>query len=133
MPGIGPSNRVSLHRDGRLLAAGTTTGFGLWDLASGCELDYIPMPFGHSPVLFETSGALLTLGATGLARWPTRSESGPTGQLVVGPPERRSLPHGHCLDQSQDGRVIDMRRNIGSQGAIAGGWILRRSAGRPIH
>jgi eukaryotic-like serine/threonine-protein kinase len=133
-PGIGPSYRVSLHRDGRLLAAGTTEGFCLWDLASGCELDFIPMPYGHSPVLFEPSGALLTLGATGLARWPVRSESGSTDQLVVGPPGRIPLPHGHCLGQSQDGRVIvTCARDIGSQEAFAGGWILHADRpGEPI-
>ncbi len=116
---------VSVSPDGRLVATVMTDGFGLWDLASGSELAFIPMPWGHVRVLFEPSGALLVLGPTGLSRWPIRKESGAAGPWVVGPPERLPLPRGHALGQSRDGRVIvTCSRAVDDQQPYAGGYIL---------
>src|SRR5262249_49161626 len=111
--------------DGRLLAAGVPDGFGLWDLASGSELAFVPTGGSHNRVLFAPSGALLALGPKGLFRWPIREQAGATGQWVMGPPERLPLPRGHALGQSRDGRVnVTCARAVGGEEAGAGGWIL---------
>ncbi|MCI0642313.1 MAG: protein kinase [Gemmataceae bacterium] len=127
---------VTVHPDGRLLAAATPNGFGLWDLVTGSEVAFVSTPGGdHHHVLFEPSGAILSLGPIGLTRWPVRIESGSVDQLVVGPPEPLPLPNGHGLGQSRDGRVIvTCARAISSQQPYAGGWILHADRpDAPIH
>jgi len=123
--------RVAVHPDGQLLAVATSDGFGLWDLASGGKLAFIPSGDSNNRVLFEPSGALLTLSnPAGLSRWPIRKELNAAGEMVIGPPEPLPLPFGHDLSQSHDGRVIvTCERSVGGQQAYAGGWILR--ADRP--
>jgi serine/threonine protein kinase/WD40 repeat protein len=125
---------MSVDRDGRLLAAAMTDGFCLWDLASGSELAFIPTQGETNGILFEPSGALLTLCRTGLFRWPVQRGSDSADQLLLGPPESLSLPFGLVLGQSQDGKVIvTCDRAAGSQQAHAGGWILRDDRpGEPI-
>ena len=127
-------NRPSVDPDGRLLAIAMTDGFGLWDLASGSELVFIPTGGMNNCVLFEPSGALLTLCPRGLFRWPVEKNPGGAGHWVMGPPERLPLPRGHELGQSRDGRVIvTCSRAIDSEQAYAGGWVLRcEGAGKPI-
>jgi WD40 repeat protein len=100
-------------------------------LATGSQLDFIPGRDSNNRVLFERSGALLTLVApTGLSRWPIRKEANAGHAWVVGPPERLPLPHGSDLDQSRDGKVIvSCDRAVGAHHACAGGWILH--ADRP--
>jgi serine/threonine protein kinase/WD40 repeat protein len=129
---------VALHPDGRLLACGMADGLGLWDLASGSELAFVPLAGegmnGVSDVRFEPSGALLTAGVAGLLRWPIRpgepKPPGPGGTtLIVGPPERL-LPRAVGIGQSKDGGVIvACNRAVGAWEPYAGGWVLR--AGRP--
>jgi len=125
-------NSVALHSDGRLLAVGMDDGFGLWDLATGSELDFMPINEGRGGVFdvrFEPSGALLTAGFAGLFRWPVRANPQAPDRLLVGPPERL-LPRASYLGQSEDGRVIvACNRAVGLWQAFAGGWILR--ADRP--
>jgi serine/threonine protein kinase/WD40 repeat protein len=123
---------AAVHPDGRLLAGGTKAGVRLWDLSGGNEVAFNPSSVrGDHQVLFEPSGSLLTLGPTGVFRWPVRRESGrAAGQLVVGPPERLPLPAGCALGQSGDGRVIvTCSRAAGSTQPYAGGWVLH--ADRP--
>jgi serine/threonine protein kinase/WD40 repeat protein len=122
---------AAVHPEGRLLAVAKLDGIGLWDLATGSQLAFIPGGGPNNRVLFESSGALLTLIApTGLSRWPIRKEADAGHAWVVGPPERLPLPHGHDLDQSRDGKVIvSCDRAIGIQQVYAGGWILH--ADRP--
>ena len=45
-------------------------------------------------VNFEPSGDLLTLGRTGLARWPVHTSHSDRDALQVGPPDLRHEPHG---------------------------------------
>jgi serine/threonine protein kinase/WD40 repeat protein len=123
---------VALSPDGRLLAAGMSDGFGLWDLASGSELAFMPMDEGINGVTdlrFEQSGALLTAGYSGLLRWPVRADPKAPDRLLVGPPERL-LPRAEIIGQSQGGRVtVVSNRAVGQWQAHAGGWILH--ADRP--
>jgi WD40 repeat protein len=117
---------AAVHPEGRLLAVAKRDGVGLWDLATGSQLEFIPGGGPNNRVLFEPSGALLTLvEPTGLSRWPIRKEANAAGAWVVGPPERLPLPHGHDLGQSRDGKVIvSCDRAVSTQQAYAGGWIL---------
>jgi WD40 repeat protein/Flp pilus assembly protein TadD len=115
--------------DGRLVATAMSVhdgGVALWDLAGGSELAFLALPgVSHKQVLFEPSGALLTLGPTGVSRWPVVTDSADPGRLVVGPPERLPLPPGSALGRSRDGRVIvTCSRAVSSQQAYAGGYIL---------
>jgi WD40 repeat protein len=124
---------VALHPDGRLLAVGMTDGFGLWDLATGSELAFMPITNeagnGVLDVRFEPSGALLTAGFAGLLRWPVRTDPQAPDRRLVGPPERL-LPRACYLGQSADGRVtVACNRAVGQWQAFAGGWILH--ADRP--
>jgi WD40 repeat protein len=121
-----------------LLAVGMADGLGLWDLASGSELAFLPIDEGSggvTDVRFEPSGALLTAGYSGLMRWPVRADSQPPDRLRVGPAERL-LPRAHILGQSQvpDGRVIvACNRAVGQWQAFAGGWVLHADRpGEPI-
>ena len=125
---------VALHPDGRLLAVGMTDGLGLWDLATGSELAFLPIDEGRNGVTnlrFEPSGALLTSGFAGLFRWPVRADPQVPDRLLVGPPDRL-LPRASHIGQSQDpdGRVIvACNRAVGQWQAFAGGWVLH--ADRP--
>jgi serine/threonine protein kinase/WD40 repeat protein len=129
---------VAVSPDGRLVAAGMADGIGLWDLASGSELDFVPLSGGGAPhvrALFEPSGALLVLGPTGLSRWPIGKKAGAAGQWVMGPPQRLPLPRGSALGQSRDGRVtVTCSRGVDSEQPYAGGWILHADRpNQPIH
>ena len=90
---------VDVSPDGRLVAASMTDGIGIWDLASGSELAFIPTGGVDSDnrVLFEPSGALLTLCSTGLFRWPIAKESGGARQWVLGPPNSTALVRRPCV------------------------------------
>jgi serine/threonine protein kinase/WD40 repeat protein len=133
MPKKGQYQAVALHPKGRLLAAGMSDGFGLWDLATGSELAFMPMTEGSNGVTdlrFEPSGALLTAGVSGLLRWPVRADPKSPDRLLVGPPERL-LPRAHNIGQSRDGRVIVVcNRAVGQWQAYAGGWILHADQSR---
>jgi serine/threonine protein kinase/WD40 repeat protein len=122
---------TAVSEDGRMVAGVTMDGIGLWDLASGSELAFIPMLGGAAiKVRFEPSGALLVLNSTGLTRWPVETDRTTVGRLVVGPPVPLALPPGGILDQSRDGRVIvACSRASSTEESYAGGWILH--ADRP--
>jgi serine/threonine protein kinase/WD40 repeat protein len=125
-----PYSMASVHPEGRLLAVAQVDGVSLRDLATGTQLAFIPEDGPNNRVLFEPSGALLTLLPTGLSRWPIRKGANAGHAWVIGPPERLPLPHGHDLDQSRDGKVIvSCDRAVETQQAYAGGWILH--ADRP--
>jgi serine/threonine protein kinase/WD40 repeat protein len=132
LPGKGAYLAAAVNPDGGLLAVGMSDGFGLWDLATGSELAFLPMDEGRDGVTdlrFELSGALLTTGYSGLLRWPVGADPKSPDRLLVGPPQRL-LPRAHCIGQSRDGRVIvACNRAVSQWQAYAGGWILH--ADRP--
>jgi serine/threonine protein kinase/WD40 repeat protein len=129
---------LSPHRDGRLLAAGMTDGLGLWDLATGNELAFVPMNGelqGVHAVHFEPSGDLLTASASGVLRWPVRVDPltarPDTGvrSILVGPPQTL-LPRAVNVKQSRDAKVlVACCSAVGVWQPHAGAWIMH--ADRP--
>jgi WD40 repeat protein/tetratricopeptide (TPR) repeat protein len=98
--------RASIHRDGRLLALGTSRGVALWDLARGTELAFLPIGQAWHSV-FEPSGDLLTSAVTGVQRWPIQLDLD-QGTFHIGPPRPlRSFPAGSCgIAEDASGRVV---------------------------
>jgi WD40 repeat protein/tetratricopeptide (TPR) repeat protein len=98
--------RASIHRDGRLLAVGTSRGVALWDLAHGTELGFLPIGQAWH-LLFEASGELLTSGLSGVQRWPIQLDVA-RGTFHIGPPRQlRSFPGGSCgIAEDASGRVV---------------------------
>jgi serine/threonine protein kinase/WD40 repeat protein len=103
---------AAISSDGRLLAVGMRDGFGLWDVASGKPLTFLPTGTTYC-VRFERSGALLASGPTGLVRWSVQAVDATPEKLQIGPPEQLPVP-GPGLDfsMSHDGRTI-AKANLG--------------------
>jgi WD40 repeat protein len=74
---------LAISPDGRLVAVGMSSGFGIWDVVSRTQMAFVPT--GSTTLAFEASGALITHGDIGLLRWPIRPI---VGGLKVGPPQR---------------------------------------------
>ncbi len=86
---------TAIHRDGRVLAVGTSRGVALWDLARGDELGFLPIGKAWH-VTFEASGDLLTSGQIGgVRRWPIQLDLD-RGAFRIGPPSQLPLPAGDC-------------------------------------
>jgi tetratricopeptide (TPR) repeat protein/WD40 repeat protein len=120
------TDSVSVSPEGRLLAAATDDGFGLWDANTGVELAFIPTGRGHNRVLFESSGAILVLCKTGLWRWPVRQGVPDPGSVTLGPPSRPGLPPGFEIAQSDNGRITVMSHPyvLNVEEDRSGAWIL---------
>jgi serine/threonine protein kinase/WD40 repeat protein len=120
-------NKDRLERcdtDGRLLACATVDGFSLWDVATGSALGSVPAGKTNA-VLFEPSGALLTLSDEGLQRWPISKGFEGTGKLSIGPPKQLTSAPGGRIAQSRDGRVIVTScRSVAAGIPYAGVWVL---------
>jgi WD40 repeat protein len=118
----------SVSADGRILAVGSTNGVILWDLGTGRELD----GFLSGPVVacFEHENALLTLQSAGLSRWPVRTEAGPPGRVLLGPPQTLAVPEQtahECL------AVNGPRGLIAWSAGERGGYLMRQDhPGQPI-
>jgi serine/threonine protein kinase/WD40 repeat protein len=117
---------ASVDPSGRLLAAGMEDGLGFWDLATGCELGFVPLGEGDHQVnelRFEASGILLTAGTSGLIRWPVQLDPQTANQWLIGPPER-VFPIAGRISQSDDGKVLVAgNRAVGSWEPYAGAWM----------
>jgi WD40 repeat protein/tetratricopeptide (TPR) repeat protein len=81
------ANVFPIHPGGRLLAARATDGSVVVDLGAGREVAALQVP-SERPLLWEPSGALLTVGTLGLLRWPVRADPAELGRYRLGPPER---------------------------------------------
>ena len=95
--GQGEYRSGAIGPDGRLLAVGTGDGVRLWDLASGRELDFLPVGQTWSACFQADGRELLTSGESGIRRWPLRNQGeAPRGnpcRPTTGPPvARRSQP-----------------------------------------
>ena len=95
----------AIHPDGRLLAVGTTSGVGFWDIDRDVSVGWLPIGLTRS-LLFEPSGDLVTMGRTGLARWPVHASPADPSSLRVGPPALLSTSKGERIDRSRDGRFL---------------------------
>src|SRR5262249_55777757 len=100
---------VAVHPDGQLLAAAIyKLGVGLWDLSSGRQLDFLPVPDTKNiHVPFDRTGALYTKSWAGTHRWPVHVAGNSTSSLSVGPPQ--TLPFGRGQSNvavSPDGRIL---------------------------
>jgi hypothetical protein len=100
--------RSSVHRDGRLLAVGSSQGVSLFDLANGLDVGHLDIGFSLTAQFDPATGDLLTHGSLGLLRWPVRAEPGDANRLRIGPP-RRLLARPASDNEfriSRDGRTI---------------------------
>jgi WD40 repeat protein len=105
---LGEYRRPSVHRDGRLLAVGSSDGVSLFDLAGGCDVGHLDLGSNLTVQFDPATGDLLTFGALGLLRWPVRSDPEFPQRLRIGPPQR--LLAKPAFDNefriSRDGRTI---------------------------
>jgi serine/threonine protein kinase/WD40 repeat protein len=99
--------RCSVHPSGRWVAAGTSVGFGIWDLKTGKQLADVPLA-DAGVVLCHRSDELLVQGASGLYRWAVQLDQAQTGSITIGPPQRLPIPATvwGSLASSQDGNVV---------------------------
>jgi serine/threonine protein kinase/WD40 repeat protein len=123
----------AVHPGGYLAAEGLKDGLALFELRTGSELAFVPIPMGVASAQFDGAGNLFTNGRAGFFRWPLRCDPAKHGQLILGPPER--LPF-HCGDQqlgaSRDGRVLAQPMFDGyGVAAQTGGWVLHPSSAQP--
>jgi WD40 repeat protein len=129
------SGNQAIRGDGRL--AGVSMGWHvnrvcLWDLDAGEEVANLATGLGTAAI-FDADGALLTLGPSGLHRWPIHlpDPSGTPGPHPwrVGPPEvllKGDFGRG-AIARSRDGQVLALGA-FGTSRPL----ILHRGAGEPI-
>jgi WD40 repeat protein len=118
----------------QLLAVAMTDGVGFWNLDSGAELHFLSRRGPVNQVVFEPSGALLTLEeASGVYRWRVRGDLARPGGLRLERPEKLALPPGgYMISQSRDARVLAMAvRNTISSQRWAGTWVLHADQPQP--
>ena len=97
--------RVSVRRDGRILAVGSDQGVVLWDLARAAELAVLPIGKAWGS-MFEASGDLITEGEMGVHRWPVRLEIA-RGEFQIGPPRPLGLKGlTESLAEDSSGRFV---------------------------
>jgi WD40 repeat protein len=105
---LGEYRRASVHREGRLLAVGSTHGVSLFDLSRGLDVGHLNLGQTLTARFDPATGDLLTFGRHGLLRWPVRKEAARSQRLRIGPPQR--LLAKPATDNefriSRDGRTI---------------------------
>ena len=113
----GPASR-------RLVAVGRDDGVSLWDLEGSREVGFLSIGLTER-LVFDSTGALLTNGPSGVRRWPVAEEAPTpfaggepcfvsTGRLRIGPPELLAAAGSDCqIACSNDGRVIAVARYDG--------------------
>jgi WD40 repeat protein/tetratricopeptide (TPR) repeat protein len=132
----GPGHRYpecrspAVHPSQPLAALGLDDGLALFDLETGSEVTFVPVPRGVGSVCFDGSGNLFTNGYAGLFRWPVRPDPTRPGRMTVGPPERLPFkPGNRGIATSRDGRVIAQAMWCGyDMQPYVGGWVLHPNA-----
>jgi WD40 repeat protein len=97
---------VTVHPDGRLLAAGLDDGVALWNLDDGEQVVFLGLGRTNGAV-FDGTGALWSWGSIGLRRWTVSTE--PAHRLRIGAPQIFPLVCQHSdgdADASRDGRMV---------------------------
>jgi serine/threonine protein kinase/WD40 repeat protein len=105
---LGEYRRPSVHRDGRLLAVGSSQGVSLFDLARGLDVGHLDLGYNLTVQFDPATGDLLTFGTLGLLRWPVRPEPENPQYLRIGPPQRllAKPASDNEFRISRDGRTI---------------------------
>jgi WD40 repeat protein len=120
--GQGVFNYGDISPDGRLLATGMDDGVRLWELDSGRELAFLPVPptWSNWSVFFQPDGSeLLSCGESGLLRWPIHQRSSDRTAVRIGPPRTVALPvTPHFAFASPDGRTLAVSSEYSSRGLI---------------
>ena len=115
--------------DGRVLAAGSSSGVSLLDVHSGLALAIARVQY---PLRFDASGALLTYGADGFRRWPMQWNS--TKQILRVETPQSLFNNARLGDEetslSSDGTVAAVAGRTFAAGAV----VLHQSkSGREVH
>ncbi len=98
---------LSVHKDGRLLAAGTTDGVCLLDLTTGLDVGRLDSGHNWSVQFVAETGDLLTYGERGLFRWPVTTSV--PGRMHLGPPEKLPVERpssDNLVSANRDGSVV---------------------------
>jgi serine/threonine protein kinase/WD40 repeat protein/Tfp pilus assembly protein PilF len=103
----------AIHPNGRLLAVGMSSGVGFWDIDRDVAVGSLPIGTTRS-LLFEPSGDLVTMGRTGLARWPVHPGHDDPDSIRVGPPDLLMTTNGENIAGSRDGRILAFCQNYAS-------------------
>ncbi len=83
----------AIHPNGRLLAVGMSSGVGFWDIDRDVSVGSLPIGTTVS-LLFEPSADLVTMGRTGLTRWPVDTGPDDPNSFRVGPPDLLTTTRG---------------------------------------
>src|SRR5262249_30261899 len=99
---------VDFQPGGRLLASINDDGVRLWDLATGKQVETLPVGLGRSAVFGPSGDWLVTSGEQGIQRWPIHFDA-QSGNLRIGPPQATRGPpatHHSGVSLSKDGRWL---------------------------
>jgi serine/threonine protein kinase/WD40 repeat protein len=101
--------RNSVHRDGRLLAVGSSDGVSLFDLRNGLDVGHLDIGYTPNVEFDPATGDLLTLGVLGLLRWPVHADAKDLERLRIGRPKQlvaMPTPASFDFHISRNGRTI---------------------------
>ena len=105
--GVGVYLTTAISGDGKLLASAMADGVGLWDLANGRPLTFLPTRGFASSVEFEPSGALVACGEMGLVRWKIDIDATDSKTIHIGPQQQLlNSPGAKAMGMSHDGRIV---------------------------
>jgi WD40 repeat protein/tetratricopeptide (TPR) repeat protein len=120
--GKGDYRYADISPDARLLAVGMEDGVRLWELASGRELAFLPVPrtWSNWSALFLPDGrGLLSCGESGLLRWAIHENTDTPNALRIGPPHTVPLPVApHFALGTPDGRALSVSSESSATGLI---------------
>jgi serine/threonine protein kinase/WD40 repeat protein len=101
---------VGYGPDGRILAASGGDGVRLWDRSTTRELAHFPIGPTQTLQILPDGTGIITLGQSGLERWPIRvDQSGAAPTLRIGPPrilDRTVDPVYNYAAMSGDGKTL---------------------------
>jgi serine/threonine protein kinase/WD40 repeat protein len=128
---------LGVHPNGRLAVVSSPGGLVFFDLETGAQVAFVPMPKGPHPhgaaIAIDGAGALFSNHFSGCLRWPIRAAPTKSDRWQVGPPERLPFQPGNStIATSRDGRVRAQCMWAGyGMAPFAGGWILHPNFAMP--